>query len=143
MATRVIVYSDRIQAAFDDGGSIDGNVRRIGKFNFSAAQHYVPVRTGALNASLYFDVFPAGPFRKGYVVGARADHAIFSLAGTTGPIRAKGGGQLWMRPSPFSRLAFNIRPGTGGRWPFDSVAGQKQNDWLGRSLFVTMKQHGL
>ena len=143
MATRVIVYSDRIQAAFDDGGSIDGNVRRIGKFNFSAAQHYVPVRTGALKASLYFNVFPAGPFRKGYVVGTHVDYAIFSLAGTTGPITPKKNAKLWMRPSPFSRLSFNTRKGTGGRWPFDTVAGQRQNDWLGRSLFVTMKQHGL
>ena len=143
MATRVIVYSDRIQAAFNDGGSIDENVRRIGKFNFSAAQHYVPRRTGALAASLYFNVFPAGPFRKGYVVGTKVDYAIFSLAGTHTPITPKKGPFLWVRPAPFSRLAYNTAPNTGGRWPYQYVLGQKQNDWLGRSLFVTMKQHGL
>jgi hypothetical protein len=142
MATRVVVYQDRIQAAFEEGGSITDNVRRIGKLNFAAAQHYVPRRTGALAASIYFRVMPTTALRKGYVVGTTVDYAIFSLAGTTGPIRASGG-LLWMRPSPFSRLPFNRMSGSGGRWPFLSVQGQAQNDWLGRSLFVTMKSQGL
>ena len=56
--TRVIVYEDRIQAAFEHGGSIEDNVRRIGRVNFTAAKHYVPRRTGTLAASIYFRVMP-------------------------------------------------------------------------------------
>ena len=141
--TRVVVYEERIQAAFEEGGSIADNVRRIGRLNFAAAQHYVPRRTGTLAASLYHRVMPATAFRKGYVVGTTLDYAIFSLAGTTGPITAKKGPLLWMRPSPFSRLPFNRTLDSGGRWPFETVAGQAQNDWLGLSLHVTMKSQGL
>jgi hypothetical protein len=141
--TRVTVYEDRIQAAFEEGGSITDNIRRIGKLNFAAAQHYVPRRTGFLAKSLYLRIMPTTALRKGYVVGTTVDYAIFSLAGTTGPILPKKGPVLWMRPSPFSRLAFSRIPDAAGRWPFESVAGQAQNDWLGRSLFVTMKSQGL
>lgn len=143
--TRVVVYEERIQAAFEEGGSIADNIRRIGKLNFAAAKHYVPRRTGTLAASLYHRVMPATAFRKGYVVGTKLDYAFYSLAGTLdkAPITPKNGPLLWMRPSPFSRLAFNRAPDTGGRWPFESVAGQAQNDWLGLSLHVTMKSQGL
>jgi hypothetical protein len=142
MPTRVIVYDDRIRAAFLPGGSIAQNVTRIGRTNKDAAHHFVPVRTGALKASLYFAVYPSGPNHFSYVVGTKNPTAIYTLAGTHGPIYANTG-LLWIRPMPYSKFPFRPGKGLGGRTPMFWVHGQKQNDWLGRSLFVTMKQYGL
>lgn len=142
MATRVIVYDERIRAAFLPGGSIAENVSRIGRTNKEAALHFVPVRTGALKASIYFKVYPSGPYHFSYVVGTKHPTAIYTLAGTTGPIYANKG-LLWVRPRPYSRFPFRTQKGWGGRTPMFHVSGQDQNDWLGKSFFVTMRKYGL
>jgi len=143
MATRVIVYDERIAAAFLPGGSIAENVSRVGRVNKEAALHYVPVRTGATRASIYFRVYRSGKNHFSYVVGTKISYAIYPLAGTTGPIHANNGGLLWVRPHPYSHFPFRTQKGFGGRTPVFSVSGQKQNDWLGRSLYVTLKSQGL
>ena len=142
MATRVIVYDERIAAAFLPGGSIAENVSRVGRTNKDAALHFVPRRTGATAASIYFRVYPSGKNHFSYVVGTKISYAIYPLGGTDGPIYANTG-LLWIRPAPYSYFPFRTQKGFGGRTPMFSVSGQKQNDWLGRSLFVTMKKYGL
>lgn len=143
MATRVIVYDERIAAAFLPGGSIAENVSRIGRMNRDAALHFVPVRTGATKRSIYFKVYPSGKNHFSYVVGTKISYAIYPLGGTDGPIYANDGNLLWVRPRPYSYFPFNPTKGFGGRTPMFWVRGQKQNDWLGRSLFVTMKANNL
>jgi hypothetical protein len=138
MVVRVTVYDTRIEAAFWPGGTLFQNVRRIGNKNLQFARSLAPGRTGALRASLYCAVTPSGKYHARYSVGSKLDYAIYTIAGTTGPIVAKGGSLLWIRPAPYSWFAYNRTSGFGGRTPMFHVRGQQGRDWLGRSMKLAM-----
>lgn len=142
---RVTVYDSRIAAAFQPGGTLFQNMRRVGKDNYDAAVHYAPKRTGLMAKTIRFSVTPSGKYHARYTVRPTVDYAIFSLAGTTGPITAKGGRLLWVRPRPYSRFMWRAEYASiaHGRTPLFWVNGQKQNDWLGLSLHYTLTKHRL
>jgi hypothetical protein len=144
MVTRVTVYEETISAAFWPGGSIYANTRRIGKENRRIAASICPIRTGELlNSMSDTYVLPRGRFSHFYSFSVDTPYAEFVLQGTTGPIRPNSGKYMWMRPMPYSHMPFNTKPGTGGRWPFETVRGQKANDFMAESLRLTLYEQGL
>lgn len=142
--TIITVYEAQISKSFYPGGEIWGRMREMKMINYYAAIAFVPYRTGDLMNSLRHEQTPDGKYSCRYHIVADAEHAIYVLAGTldAAPITPKNGEYMWMRPRPWSHLPFNTQKGTGGRWPFKSVAGQKANDFLGRSLRFTLKRIG-
>jgi hypothetical protein len=142
---RVVVRYDRIAKAFHPTGTLYEKMRSIGVVNYDAAVHYAPKRTGRMAKSIIFEIHPLQVFHAEYVIGPTVNYAIFSLNGTRGPITAKGGKLLWVRPRPYSYFIW--RPEFAsiaqGRTPMFWVNGQKQNDWLGKSLAFTLRRFGL
>jgi hypothetical protein len=143
MVTRVTVFEQNISNAFWPGGTIYENTRRIGKYNEALAYGMCPVRSGDMLNSMEFFILPRGRYSHFYTISVDVPYANYVIDGTTGPIRAKAGKYLWMRPMPHSRLPFNITPGSRGRWPFKSVSGQDANPFLQRSLRQTMYDMGI
>ncbi|MCP2636766.1 HK97 gp10 family phage protein [Microbacterium sp. HD4P20] len=143
MPVIVQVYDSRIAAAFQPGGMVFGEMRSMSRQNRTIAKANAPVRTGRVRDSIESDVQPSGVFSTTYRVGVGEDYAPFVLGGTSGPITAKRGPRLMMRPAPYSHLPVNPSPGSGGRWPFKSVRGQAANDFLTESLRATFALRGL
>jgi hypothetical protein len=145
MVARVTVYEAQISKAFYPGGQVWDRMREVKMINYYAAIAYCPVRTGDMMNSIRHAQLPDGKYSSFYSIAVDAEHAYYVLQGTLdqAPIRPTNGKYMWMRPRPWSHLPFNTQKGTGGRWPFKSVAGQKANDFLGRSLRFTMKATGL
>jgi hypothetical protein len=144
MVARVNVYESQISRAFYPGGMVWARMREVKMINYYAAVAYCPVRTGDLMNSLRHYQLPDGKYSCFYGVAADAEHAFYVIDGTLGsaPIVPKNGKYLWMRPRPWSHMPFNTQKGTGGRWPFKSVAGQKPNDFLTRALNHTLRVTG-
>jgi hypothetical protein len=143
MVARVTVYEETIAAGFRPGGMIYKETNRIGKYNEKVAQGLCPVRTGWLLNSMEYYVLPKGKYSHFYTISVDTPYATFVLGGTTGPITPKSNQYLWMRPAPYSHMPFNTQKGTGGRWPFKSVGGQKANDFLTESLQITLYDQGI
>lgn len=145
MVARITVYEAQISRAFYPGGDVWSNVRRVKMQHYYAAIAFCPTRTGALVNSIYHAQTPVGRFSCRYTIAADTEYVFYVLQGTlaVAPIRPTSGEYMWMRPRPWSHLPFNIKGGTGGRWPFKSVAGQKANDFLGKGLRWTLRANGL
>lgn len=146
MVERITVYEETISAGFRPGGSIYAETRRIGNYNEKIAHGLCPIRTGdMLNSMSEAFVLPNGKYSHFYSISVDVPYAEYVLGGTLdrAPILPKNGPLLWMRPLPYSHMPFNREKGTGGRWPFKSVAGQKANDFLGESLRITLYDQGI
>jgi hypothetical protein len=144
MVARVTVYEETIAAGFRPGGMVYNETNRIGKYNKRVAESLCPVRTGWLLNSLEYYVLPRGKYSHFYTISVDTPYAHYVLEGTIGiPIVPKNNQYMWMRPMPYSHMPFNTQKGTGGRWPFKTVKGQKANDFLGESLQITLYDQGI
>lgn len=145
MVERVTVYEAQISKAFYPGGQVWDRMREVKMINYYAAIAFCPTRTGDMMNSIRHAQLPDGKYSSFYSIAVDAEYVYYVLQGTLAqaPIRPNKGKYLWMRPRPWSHLPFNTQPETGGRWPFKKVAGQKENDFLGRSLRHTLKVTGL
>lgn len=145
MVSNITVYDSQISRDFMPGGQIWARMEEAKNINLAAAAAFCPFRTGDLLNSLRGHVLPEGKYITRYHIIADAEHVWYVILGTldVAPIFPKNNEFLWMRPLPYSHMPFNTLKGTGGRWPFKSVGGQKQNDFLGRSLRFTMKRIGV
>lgn len=140
---RITVYESRIERAFLPGGTVYGNVRRVGKDHERFAKNLAPKRTGQMAQNIRMAITPFGKYQFRYTVNTRTDYAIYTLKGTTGPIFPSNSKLLWVRPKPYSWYSWNRTKGWGGRTPRISVDGQTGDDWLKKSLYLTFKKHRL
>jgi hypothetical protein len=141
---RVTVYYSRISGIFKPGGEIFGEMRKMGNYNALVAKKIAPKRTGNLAESIKIPVpvTPSGMYDCRYTVRARTPYALYVSLGTTGPITAKNGALLWVRPRPHPWYSWKPQFASvaHGRTPRFSVQGQAANSYLQRSLVITLKR---
>lgn len=132
--TRVTVYENEIDAAFRSSrGSVYQNMRWAAFGHVTLAQRIAPKRTGNMQRSIGYTITPAGKYEFRYHLTVGASYAIYTLAGTTGPIFPNKSVFLWVRPKPHSYYTRYT--------PRMQVAGQTGHDWLQastRALFAAL-----
>lgn len=134
--TRVTVYEDEIDAAFRTArGSVYQNMRWAAFGHVTLAQKFAPKRTNRLQKSIGYTITPAGRYQFRYHLTVGADYAIYTLAGTTGPIFPNKSVFLWVRPKPYSYYTRYT--------PRMSVSGQTGHDWLQNSTRALFQVLGL
>lgn len=127
---RIIVHYERIAAAFTDRGMFAPEIHELADLHLKLAKQFSPARTGRMRREHYRWIEPAKGYTRKYSVGTRARYANFVLGGTkgngTGLIFAKDGGELELRPMPYSYF----KASDEGRFR-ESVHGQAaQENWL-------------
>lgn len=109
-------------------------LQKLGTEHAWRAAIAAPIRSGTIKRSHNLALTPVGSTGVRASVGNYADHALYVHEGTTGPIFATGGGNLWLRPSPASWFP------RGGQ--AKSVRGQEANPWIAKAAEDVYTQHG-
>jgi hypothetical protein len=148
MARRVRVHAAAIASLFLPTGQVGHEGARVIREARGLAQRVVPVRTGQLKRTIGSDRRGSNQFHARFTLfaGDRRnpwDHALYVLHGTLfTPPRPKRGKSMVLYAPPRNPAA--ARP----HWQayigrrVRRVRGQRPNDFLGRSLDLTMRRNG-
>lgn len=131
----VVIYDSRL---FNRTGQVRRWADRVERRFTSNARAFAPVRSGELASSIHGYVARDGPVHLTTTISADADHALYVLGGTTGPIFSSRPIDAETGKWPYMRL----RPGNGYPQLFrTSVAGQTANNFFGKAATATARRH--
>lgn len=143
MARRSRVDATAIASLFLPSGQIGQHGARLIREARGLAQRVVPERTGELKRSIGSDRRGSNQYQARFALFVTADHGPYVLLGTLAtPPRARAGGVMVLYARPRNPAAARPRyHDTIGR-RIRRVRGQRPNDFLGRSLDLTMRRNG-
>ena len=143
MARRSRVNAAAIASMFLPTGQIGQHGARLIRESRGLAQRVVPVRTGNLKRSIGSDRKGSNQYQARFALFVTEDYGLNVLLGTlNNPPRPRKGSAMVLYARPRNPAA--ARP----RW-HDTIGhrkrrvrGQRPNDFLGRSLDLTMRRNG-
>lgn len=147
MVDALVIYDSRLYGR-------TGQVRRWAerverRFTFNAIQA-APERSGDLRAGIFGNVDRIGPNRLETTIASTADHTMYVLKGTTGPIMSD---ELWAQGGIDGAIAalpegepirgwMRLRPGNGFGVMFRlEVSGQRPQNFFAEAAAATARRH--
>lgn len=145
--TALVIYDSRL---YDRPGQVRRWAERVERrFTINAIQA-APMRSGDLRAGIYGNVDRIGPNRLETVIASTAEHTMFVLKGTTGPIMsdflwAQGGIEGAIAATPEGepiRGWMTLAPGNGFGQTFElEVSGQQPQNFFAEAARATARRH--
>jgi hypothetical protein len=143
MARRSRVNATAIASLFLPSGDVGQHGARLIRESRGLAQRVVPVRTGELKRSIGSDRRGSNQYQARFALFVTADHGPYVLLGTlTTPPRPRRRGYMVMYARPRNPAAARPRYHDTIGKKIRRVRGQRPNDFLGRSLDLTMRRNG-
>lgn len=140
--TSLVIYDSRIFAV---GGHVNRWANSVERRFVMNAKQEAPSRSGELRAGISGESFKVGPKHWEIHIHSDAEHTMYVLRGTQGPIMSDAawaaGGVMPDRGQREGHF-LNLRPGNGyGYLIRHKVRGQRANNFFGRAADATARRH--
>lgn len=143
MARRSRVNASAIASMFLPSGQIGQHGAKLIRESRGLAQRVVPVRTGDLRRSIGSDRKGSNQYQARFALFVTEDYGEYVLLGTLNrPPRPRQKGYMVLYARPRNPAAARPRYHDTIGKKIRRVRGQRPNDFLGRSLDLTMRRNG-
>lgn len=136
----VVIYDSRL---FEPGSHVSRWANSVERGFVLHAQEEAPTNTGELVAGIHGESFRVGPKHWEVHIHSEAEHSMYVLRGTTGPITSTRAPYYNTKMKAWINPRMGLRDGSYGpvfMWA-ESVRGQRANDFMGRAAVRTANTH--
>jgi hypothetical protein len=136
----IVIYDSRI---FEPGSHVSRWANSVERGFVRHARQEAPVDTGELAAGIHGESFRSGPKHWEVHIHSEAEHTMYVLRGTYGPIRSNRAPYYNSKLKAWINPRMGLRHGSDGpvfKWA-EEVRGQRANDFMGRAAERTAVTH--